>query len=276
MTHPILRRSRLLVSATMIVRKLRRSAGVWTAVAAVFLLVAGIGAATSYFGRSPEMAKAPHSVAHDDTLARLKDYTRAVGADQPAPKPETGKMLPDVSTMIERLAARLASAPDDVKGWRMLGWSYFNTERYQEAANAYAKAMALDPNSAELKASYEEAVAKAAESGLPASAPPASAPPVAAAGPRDPDAKQIAAFEAMPAPERNAAIRSMVDGLADRLERSPHDVDGWTRLMRSRVVLGERESAASAFRKALDVFKDDAGASARIEAAATEFGLKAR
>ena len=60
----------------------------------------------------------------------------------------------------------------------------------------------------------------------------------------------------------------MVDGLADRLERSPRDVEGWTRLMRSRVVLGEREVAATAFRKALDVFKDDTAASAKITAAA--------
>ena len=55
----------------------------------------------------------------------------------------------------------------------------------------------------------------------------------------------------------------MVDGLADRLESSPRDVEGWTRLMRSRVVLGEREVAATAFRKALDVFKDDAAASSQ-------------
>jgi hypothetical protein len=45
--------------------------------------------------------------------------------------------------------------------------------------------------------------------------------------------------------------------------------------MRSRVVLGEREVAATAFRKALDVFKDDSAASAKIAAAATELGLKA-
>jgi cytochrome c-type biogenesis protein CcmH len=66
----------------------------------------------------------------------------------------------------------------------------------------------------------------------------------------------------------------MVDGLADRLESSPRDVEGWTRLMRSRVVLGERDVATTAFRKALDVFKDDSAASAKITAAATELGLK--
>ena len=46
-------------------------------------------------------------------------------------------------------------------------------------------------------------------------------------------------------------------------------------LMRSRVVLGEKEVAATAFRKALEVFKDDTAASDKIAAAATELGLKA-
>ena len=79
----------------------------------------------------------------------------------------------------------------------------------------------------------------------------------------------------MPPNEREAAIRSMVEGLASRLESSPRDVEGWTLLMRSRVVLGEKEVAATAFRKALEVFKDDTAASGKIAAAATELGLKA-
>ena len=67
----------------------------------------------------------------------------------------------------------------------------------------------------------------------------------------------------------------MVDGLAGRLESSPHDVDGWARLMRSRVVLGEREVATTAFRKALEVFKGDQAATGRLNSAAIELGLKA-
>ena len=98
-------------------------------------------------------------------LARLKDYTRSIGAEEPASMAAAGKLLPDVNTMIERLAARLETAPEDVKGWRMLGWSYFHTARYEQAATAYAKAVELDPSSAELKLSYEEAKAKASESG---------------------------------------------------------------------------------------------------------------
>ena len=98
-------------------------------------------------------------------LARLTDYTRSIGTEEPASMAAAGKLLPDVNTMIERLAARLETTPDDIEGWRMLGWSYFHTARYEQAATAYARAVELDPSSAELKLSYEEAKAKASESG---------------------------------------------------------------------------------------------------------------
>jgi cytochrome c-type biogenesis protein CcmH len=179
-----------------------------------------------------------------------------------------------VNTMIERLAARLETTPEDVKGWRMLGWSYFHTGRYAQAASAFARAVELDPNSTELERFYEEAKAKASEDGASGTTSTSQTGSAVKDG-NGQGVEKIAESEAMPPRERDAAIRSMVDGLADRLESSPRDVEGWTRLMRSRVVLGERELAATAFRKALEVFKDDSAASGRITAAATELGLKA-
>jgi cytochrome c-type biogenesis protein CcmH len=243
---------------------------------AVIVLVAGVGAGSSYWKTAPNLPGA--GSANDETLARLKTYTRSLGsepgAEQAAHTTAPGKPLPDVNTMIERLAARLQTAPDDLKGWRMLGWSYFHTGRYEEAANALAKALQLDPNSAELKASYEEAKAKA--SGRDDMDTAASS-QTEAAGKRAeaPRPEQVTQLEGMPLPERDAAIRGMVDGLAARLESSPRDVDGWTRLMRSRVVLGQRQVATTAFRKALEIFKDDQAASGRITAAAIELGLSA-
>ena len=207
-------------------------------------------------------------------LARLKDYTRSIGTEEPASTAAAGKLLPDVNTMIERLAARLETTPEDIEGWRMLGWSYFHTARYEQAATAYARAVELDPSSAELKRSYEEAKAKASESDNSETASSLQTEAVGKGG-DGPGVEKIAKSEAMPPHERDAAIRSMVDGLADRLESSPRDVEGWTRLMRSRVVLGEREVAATAFHKALEVFKDDSAASGKITAAAIELGLKA-
>jgi cytochrome c-type biogenesis protein CcmH len=239
--------------------------------AAVFLLVAGIGAVASYVG-SPSKATGSGSPSHyglnDGALARLEDYTRSIGTEKPPSMPADGKPLPDVNTMIERLAARLYTTPADIKGWRMLGWSYFHTGRYKEAATALARAVELDPSSAELKLAYEEAKAKAAQTAS------SSQTEGVGKGGDGPSVEKKVTSEAMPARE-HGEIRAMVDGLAARLESSPRDVEGWTRLMRSRVVLGEREVAAKAFRKALEIFKDDAAASGKISAAAIELGLKA-
>ena len=135
--------------------------------AAVSLFIAGIGAATSLLRDTPEEAGSVslvHSGPTGEMLASLKDYTRSIGTEEPASLPAAGKLLPDVNAMIERLAARLETTPEDIKGWRMLGWSYFHTGRYEQAATAYARAVQLDPNSAELKLSYEEAQAKASQS----------------------------------------------------------------------------------------------------------------
>lgn len=251
---------------------LRSMAGTLAVTAAVFVLVASIGTTTSYLG---DRSEAPGSQDVDNEIVSgLGDYVRSIGAEPPKTAATAGDLLPDVATMIDRLATRLEAAPRDVQGWRMLGWSYFNIGRYDDAAAAYAKALDIDPNSAELKVAYTDAKAKAADGGNPETA---SSNRAAAAGPASEPTS--AARSSEPAPmrphESDAAVRSMVDGLADRLARAPRDVEGWTRLMRSRVVLGERQVATTALRTALEVFKDDPAASGRITDAAAELGLKA-
>lgn len=258
----------------------RDTAGTLIAVAAAFLLVAGIGAVTSYVGNAPEATRSGNTTfsparsgSNGEMLARLTDYTRSIGIKEPASMAAAEKPQPDVNTMIERLAARLVTAPEDIKGWRMLGWSYFYTGRYQQAANAYAKAMELDPSSAELKIAYEEAKAKASESDSSQIASLQS--DAVGKGGDERSVKKTTTSEGTPPHERDAAARMMVDRLANRLESSPRDVEGWILLMRCRVVLGEREVAATAFRKALEVFKDAPDASGKITAAAVGLGLKA-
>jgi cytochrome c-type biogenesis protein CcmH len=246
--------------------------------AAVFLLVSGVGAAMSYVGGAPEATRSEETISFSEPdgemLTRLTDYARSIGTEQPSSMTAAGELLPDVNAMIERLAARLETAPQDIEGWRMLGWSYFHMARYEQAATAFGRALELDPSSAELKRSYEEAKAKASESDNLEIASSLQTKAVDKSG-DGLSVEKVTTPEAMPAGERDAAIRSMVDGLALRLKSSPRDVEGWIHLMRSRVVLGEREVAATAFRKALEVFVDDSAASGKIITAAIELGLKA-
>jgi cytochrome c-type biogenesis protein CcmH len=49
-----------------------------------------------------------------------------------------------VQAMVQRLEQRLSKTPEDADGWAMLGRSYFVMQRYADAAQAYAKASALN------------------------------------------------------------------------------------------------------------------------------------
>ncbi len=87
------------------------------------------------------------------------------------------------------------------------------------------------------------------------SSPDAPAPaPDAAPGP---SASDVAAASEMSEDDQNAMIRSMVDGLAERLEDDPDDLDGWLRLGRSYGVLGELGPASAAYAAAAGLAPDD-------------------
>jgi cytochrome c-type biogenesis protein CcmH len=90
---------------------------------------------------------------------------------------------------------------------------------------------------------------------------------------KGPNAQDVQAAGAMPPADRVAMIRGMVDGLASRLEQTPRDADGWIKLIRSRLVLGEGELAKQALARGLDAFADDAPERNRIAAAAQELGV---
>ena len=61
--------------------------------------------------------------------------------------------------MVEQLAARLKSNPQDGEGWLKLGRSYTVLGRFPEASEAYAKALPLMKEDAQLLADYAEALA---------------------------------------------------------------------------------------------------------------------
>ncbi len=67
----------------------------------------------------------------------------------------------EVAAMIGRLEQRMAANPSDPEGWRMLGWSYFQTQRYAESAAAYGKAVALAPKGPGYASAYGEALVQA-------------------------------------------------------------------------------------------------------------------
>jgi cytochrome c-type biogenesis protein CcmH len=289
----------------------------------------------------------------------------ATAADAPASR-TTGQSqsgLPSVDEMIQRVQAKLQRNPADTEGWRMLGWAYFNVERFADAANAYSKAIELRPGSAEYHSARGEALVRQADGTVTADArkdfdeamkidpkdararfftglaeeqdgnkaaaladwkkllaeadpaepwlpdlrervadlqrelgdsgaiSPPSKPVISAEAMRDflqaeksrqaaeaprrgPSAEDVRNAESMPPQDRTAMIRGMVDGLANRLEQQPRDAEGWIKLIRSRVVLGDAELANKSLKRALGVFSEDGPERTRIVDAAKQLGLE--
>jgi len=61
-----------------------------------------------------------------------------------------------------------------------------------------------------------------------------------------PTAEDIATAGGMSEKDRGEMIRSMVARLADRLKEDGNDIEGWQRLLRAYMVLGERDKANAA------------------------------
>lgn len=283
------------------------------------------------------------------------DLTAAVA--DPAAAPAGTTDASDVDGLIRGLEARMAANPNDAEGWRMLGWSYFQTARFADSANAYRRAVELAPNAPGHQSAFGEALVQAAQGSVtpeaaaafeaakrldpadararyflavlkdqrgdrqsalsdwiqllneaPADAPWAAdlrqfveriaredginlsgrlkpaptsaqvpsvldaslAAPTAAPAPT-PD--QVNAAMAMPASDRQAMVRGMVDSLAAKLEANPRDSGGWIRLMRARMVLGEPQAAAEALRKGLGAFGNSPAEQQAMRDAAKSLGV---
>lgn len=81
---------------------------------------------------------------------------------QPASKVSEQQML----ALVDQLAERLKTKPDDLEGWVTLARSYKTLGRYTEAASAYARGGRLVEDSASLLADYAETLGQIAGGSL--------------------------------------------------------------------------------------------------------------
>ena len=68
-------------------------------------------------------------------------------------------------------------------------------------------------------------------------------------------------------------VKSMVEGLDQRLRQNPADPEGWVRLIRSRQVMGQPELARDALSRAIAIFTNDKPTQEKIIAAAAGLGV---
>lgn len=168
-------------------------------------------------------------------------YTRlgnpeAISAASSAGEPNAHEMSdPQILAMVDSLAQRLKTRPDDADGWVLLARSYQALGRFGEAADAYAHADTLIPNNPALLADYADALAMAQGRKL-AGQPAALAARALAIDPNHRKALALAATAALEARDVDAALAYWRRLLA----QFPEDSDDAKQIM---AIVAEIESA---------------------------------
>lgn len=164
-----------------------------------------------------------------------------------------------------------------------LGLADAQDGKFRTALNGWVRLIQEFPNAPFAPLLRQQIEEMAGEAGLavrPGVLPPVEGDAPSAAAPTVPSApgptsEDIAAAQEMTAEDRMAMIEGMVEGLAERLEEQPNDLEGWTRLIQAFSVLNRGEDAAQALADARAAFAEDEAALQRLAAAARAAGLEA-
>ncbi|KZB61623.1 cytochrome C biogenesis protein [Thalassospira lucentensis] len=98
-------------------------------------------------------------------------------------------------------------------------------------------------------------------------------PPMASNAPGGPSREDMEAAAEMTPEERQEMILGMVSQLADKLAENPQDPEGWARLMRAYMVIGQPDQAKQAYDTARQEFAGDTALLTRFAGLADELGI---
>jgi cytochrome c-type biogenesis protein CcmH len=237
-----------------------------------------------------------------------------LGRPELALRASRGPDTRDISSLVVPLVEHLHRAPDDIRGWAMLGKLYLTIEDPQDAARALARAIELSrttkTESAALYSAYGEAVVRLSSGAVPAEAEAAFARALQldpkdlasryflgfAFAARGENTKAIAIWQdllkdapanaryrqelvdriaALSASSGNTPdIAAMVASLAARLKAHPDDAQGWQSLVRAYAVLGDSAKANAALKDARAATAKNPDALTALDAEAKELKLE--
>jgi cytochrome c-type biogenesis protein CcmH len=153
--------------------------------------------------------------------------------------------------------------PEQLKAQFFLGMAAQQDGNKQKAAEIWNALLAKAPPGAAWAETVREALAEI------------GAAPIATANEQPgPNAADVAAASQMSDAQRNDTIRGMVTRLADRLKAYGNDLEGWQKLLRAYVVLGDRAQAHAAAIDAKKALASDPGKLHDIEDVIKTLGLE--
>lgn len=164
-----------------------------------------------------------------------------------------GVVTADAKKEFERA---LALKPDEPKANFFLGLAAEQDGRGEDAARIWRALLAKAPADAPWRNLVQASLARVGGRPAPALSD-----------------ETIAAAKDMSEGDRSAMIRGMIERLANRLKQNGDDVDGWLRLVRAYVVLGDRDKANSAVAGARQAVANDAGRLRQLNEGLKTLGL---
>jgi cytochrome c-type biogenesis protein CcmH len=185
-------------------------------------------------GRYDDAIRAYHnSITYNgDSAERRADLGEALAAAA------GGVVTADAKAEFERAVALNA---DEVKASYFLGLAAEQDGRKAEAATVWRAMLAKAPADAPWRPLVQSALARVGGGTAPALSDDA-----------------MAAAKDMNETDRGAMIRGMVERLATRLKQNGDDVEGWLRLVRAYMVMGDRDKAKGALADARQAVANDA------------------
>ncbi len=189
-------------------------------------------------------------------LARLGRYDDAVRAyrnaithagDSAERRSDLGEVLAGAAGGVVTAEAKaeferaVAQSPGEPKASYFLGLAAEQDGRKADAAAIWRGMLAKAPANASWRPLVEAALSRVGDPAAPALSNDA-----------------MAAARDMNEADRGAMIRGMVDRLATRLKQNGDDVEGWLRLVRAYMVMGERDKALSVLVEARQAVASDA------------------
>ncbi len=168
-----------------------------------------------------------------------------------------GVITSDAKAAFERALALDASNP---RAQFYLGLAAEQDGRTTDAVDRWRKLLAQAPADAPWVVYVRQALARLD-------------PSAATSVPPGPTTQDVASAAEMSASDRDQMVRGMVERLAARLSADGSDVEGWLRLMRAYLVLGDRDKARAAAADARRALASDPDKLRRIDEGAKNFGL---
>jgi cytochrome c-type biogenesis protein CcmH len=200
----------------------------------------------------------------DDAVKARRNVLRLLGGNATR-EADLGEALTGLANGVVTAEAKAAFQralqfdPADFRSRYFIGLSAEQDGRRKEAAALWSELLAEAPSDAPWVGMVRESLARVD----------ASVPPL-----KGPSADDVAAASQLPPEQRTAMVRGMVERLAERLSREGADVEGWLRLVRAYMVLGDRDKAASAANDARKALASEPDKLRRVEELVAGLGLK--